>query len=60
MESPRRTRAEPVVPRYSLLAVDLDGTRLNSEREIPQDPVRQKAEISLAVNLLRELKAKLG
>lgn len=33
---------------------------LTIEREIPQDPVRQKAEISLAVNLLRDLKAKLG
>lgn len=33
---------------------------LTIEREIPQDPVRQKAEISGAVNLLRDLKAKLG
>lgn len=33
---------------------------LTIEREIPQDPVRQKAEISQAVNLLRDLKAKLG
>ena len=33
---------------------------LTIEREIPEDPERQKAEIGLAVNLLNDLKAKLG
>jgi len=33
---------------------------LTIEREIPQEPERQKAEIGLAVSLLRELKAKIG
>lgn len=33
---------------------------LTIEREIPQEPARQKAEIGHAVNLLTELKAKLG
>ena len=33
---------------------------LTIEREIPQDPDRQKAEIGAALNLLRELKAKIG
>ncbi len=33
---------------------------LTIEREIPQDPVRQKAEIGRALTLLRELKAKIG
>jgi sugar phosphate isomerase/epimerase len=33
---------------------------LTIEREIPQDPERQKAEISQALTLLRELKAKIG
>jgi sugar phosphate isomerase/epimerase len=32
---------------------------LTIEREIPQDPARQKAEIGHAVKLLTELKAKL-
>ena len=32
---------------------------LTIEREIPQEPERQKAEIGHAVNLLEELKAKL-
>jgi sugar phosphate isomerase/epimerase len=33
---------------------------LTIEREIPQDPARQKAEIGRALALLRELKAKIG
>ena len=33
---------------------------LTIEREIPQEPERQKAEIGHALGLLRELKAKLG
>jgi sugar phosphate isomerase/epimerase len=33
---------------------------LTIEREIPQEPQRQKAEIGRALNLLRELKAKLA
>jgi sugar phosphate isomerase/epimerase len=33
---------------------------LTIEREIPQDPERQKAEIGGALALLRELKAKVG
>ena len=33
---------------------------LTIEREIPQEPERQKAEISHAVNLLTDLKAKIG
>ena len=33
---------------------------LTIEREIPEDPERQKAEIGQAVNLLNDLKAKLG
>ncbi len=33
---------------------------LTIEREIPQEPARQKAEISHAIGLLNELKAKLG
>ena len=33
---------------------------LTIEREIPQDPERQKAEIGNAVNLLMELKEKIG
>jgi sugar phosphate isomerase/epimerase len=32
---------------------------LTIEREIPQEPARQKAEISHAINLLQELKAKI-
>ena len=33
---------------------------LTIEREIPQDPARQKSEIGRALTLLRELKAKIG
>ena len=33
---------------------------LTIEREIPQDPARQKAEIGRALALLKELKAKIG
>ena len=33
---------------------------LTIEREIPQEPVRQKAEIGHAVSLLTSLKKKLG
>ncbi len=33
---------------------------LTIEREIPQEPVRQKAEIGKAITLLTELKAKIG
>jgi sugar phosphate isomerase/epimerase len=33
---------------------------LTIEREIPQDPERQKAEIGRAIRLLQELKAKIG
>ncbi|MCE9546781.1 MAG: sugar phosphate isomerase/epimerase [Planctomycetia bacterium] len=33
---------------------------LTIEREIPQDPARQKAEIGRALNLLREIKAELA
>ena len=33
---------------------------LTIEREIPQEPERQKAEIGKALKLLRELKAKIG
>jgi sugar phosphate isomerase/epimerase len=33
---------------------------LTIEREIPQEPDRQKAEIRGAIDLLNELKAKIG
>jgi sugar phosphate isomerase/epimerase len=33
---------------------------LTIEREIPQDPARQKAEIGHAIGLLNQLKQKLG
>ncbi len=33
---------------------------LTIEREIPQEPARQKSEISHAINLLNQLKAKIG
>ena len=33
---------------------------LTIEREIPQEPERQKAEIGRAIRLLNELKAKIG
>ena len=33
---------------------------LTIEREIPQEPDRQKAEISHAIRLLSQLKAKIG
>jgi sugar phosphate isomerase/epimerase len=33
---------------------------LTIEREIPQDPARQKAEIGRAIKLLQDLKAKIG
>jgi sugar phosphate isomerase/epimerase len=42
----------------TLAAVGYDGP-LTIEREIPQDPVRQKAEISHAINLLQDLKGKI-
>ena len=43
----------------TLLEIGYDGP-LTIEREIPQEPERQKAEIGHAVRLLTELKAKLG
>ena len=45
-----------------LRTLDKVGYRgpLTIEREIPQDPARQKAEIGKALALLRQLKAKLG
>ncbi len=45
-----------------LRTLDAIGYRgpLTIEREIPQDPQRQKAEIGGALKLLRELKAKIG
>lgn len=45
-----------------LRTLDKIGYRgpLTIEREIPQDPARQKAEIGRALTLLRELKAKIG
>ena len=45
-----------------LRTLDAIGYRgpLTIEREIPQDPARQKAEIGRALTLLRELKAKIG
>jgi sugar phosphate isomerase/epimerase len=42
----------------TLAEVGFDGP-LTIEREIPQDPVRQKAEIGQAVKLINELKAKI-
>ena len=33
---------------------------LTIEREIAHDPVRQKADIGIAVSLLEELRAKIG
>ncbi len=42
-----------------LLEIGYDGP-LTIEREIPQDPERQKAEIGSAVTLLQSIKAKLG
>jgi sugar phosphate isomerase/epimerase len=49
------------IERY-LRTLDKIGYRgpLTIEREIPQDPVRQKAEIGRALALLTELKAKIG
>lgn len=43
----------------TLLEIGYEGP-LTIEREIPQEPERQKAEIGHAVRLLTELKAKLG
>lgn len=43
----------------ALRDIGYDGP-LTIEREIPQDPARQKAEISHAVTLLNSIKAKLG
>jgi sugar phosphate isomerase/epimerase len=43
----------------TLAEVGYEGP-LTIEREIPQEPERQKAEIGHAVRLLTELKAKLG
>ena len=43
----------------TLLELGYDGP-LTIEREIPEDPARQKEEIGRAVNLLNELKAELG
>jgi sugar phosphate isomerase/epimerase len=43
----------------TLAEIGYDGP-LTIEREIPQEPERQKAEIGHAVRLLAELKAKLG
>lgn len=43
----------------TLLEIGYDGP-LTIEREIPQEPERQKAEIGHAVSLLTELKQKLG
>jgi hypothetical protein len=45
-----------------LRTLDSVGYRgpLTIEREIPQDPQRQKDEIGRALTLLRELKAKIG
>ncbi len=43
----------------TLLEIGYDGP-LTIEREIPQEPERQKAEIGHAVRLLTELKQKLG
>jgi len=42
----------------TLADIGYDGP-LTIEREIPQDPVRQKAEISHAINLLEQLKARI-
>lgn len=42
-----------------LLELGYDGA-LTIEREIPQEPDRQKAEIGQAVQLIRDLKSKLG
>ena len=42
----------------TLVEIGYDGP-LTIEREIPQDPERQKAEVGKAVSLLNELKAKL-
>lgn len=43
----------------TLKEIGYDGP-LTIEREIPQEPARQKAEISQAVKVLNDLKAKLG
>jgi sugar phosphate isomerase/epimerase len=43
----------------TLAAIGYTGP-LTIEREIPQDPQRQKTEISHAITLLRDLKARLG
>jgi sugar phosphate isomerase/epimerase len=42
----------------TLLEIGYDGP-LTIEREIPQEPARQKAEIGKAVRLLEELKSQL-
>jgi sugar phosphate isomerase/epimerase len=42
----------------TLREIGYDGP-LTIEREIPQEPERQKAEIGHAIRLLNELKAKL-
>jgi sugar phosphate isomerase/epimerase len=43
----------------TLKSLGYDGP-LTIEREIPQEPARQKAEISHAIRLLTELKTKIG
>ncbi len=43
----------------TLLEVGYDGP-LTIEREIPEDPERQKAEIGQALKLINEIKAKIG
>ncbi len=43
----------------TLKEIGYDGP-LTIEREIPQEPERQKAEIGHAIRLLNELKAKIG
>lgn len=44
---------------FTLKALGYDGP-LTIEREIPQEPARQKAEISHAIRLLTDLKKKIG
>ena len=47
------------IPRLLPVRIGYTGP-LTIEREIPQEPARQKTEIGHALGLLRELKAKLG
>ena len=57
-----RSAKGPSISSDSLQTLDKIGYTgpLTIEREIPQEPARQKAEIGQALRLLEELKRKLG